>query len=298
MLDVRRLRLLLELERRGTIAAVAEAVHHSPSGVSQQLAQLESESGVVLLERVGRGVRLTDAGRLLAGHAHEVMVRLERAQAELAVFDGKPSGTIRVACFQTAALTLIPAMIERLREYPNLRVEVEQVEPEEALSALLAREFDLIVSEEYPGIPTRVSNEVDRMDVCVDELRLVLPQLGRSRSSILLTDAAQLAWVMEPRGTMAREWAMNVCRSAGFEPDVRFESDDMLVHTEFVRRGQAAAFLPAMLSHGFPTGMPAASLGQSRTIFSLVRKGHEGHPAVIAVRDALMESVPVNRQLH
>lgn len=289
MLEIRRLRLLHELERRGTIAAVADALHFSPSGVSQQLAQLENEAGAVLLERVGRRVRLTEAGRLLAAHADTVVRQLERAEAELVALEGRPVGTVRVATFQTAALALVPSMLDRLSEHHGLRVEVAQVEPDRALPALLARAFDLIVSEEYPGTPTPISDHVHRDDLCSDELLLAVPDRSTS-----LADTANLAWTMEPTDTMARRWATTVCRSAGFEPDVRFETDDMLAQRELVRRGHAAAFLPAMLMRALPAEVHTRALGQSRTVFTLVRRGSETHPAIIAVRSALNAATEVH----
>ena len=302
MLEVRRLRLLYELERRGTIAAVAEALHFSPSGVSQQLAQLESEVGVPLLERVGRGVRLTDAGRLLAGHAGAVIRQLERAEAELSATRDRPGGTVRIAAFQTAALALVPPMLDRLAAHPGLRVELAQAEPEQALPALLARDFDLIVSEEYPGVPAPVSGDVDRVDLCQDEMELVLPLGdGSARDADPLAPSADQAWVMEPPGTMSREWATNVCRAAGFEPAVVFESGDMLVHRELAARGHAAAFLPRLLSQALPTALATHPMNQARTIFTLVRRGRETHASILAVREALGEalrdSAAVNRQL-
>src|SRR5215218_4584649 len=102
MLDLRRLRLLRELRERGTIAAVADALAYTPSAVSQQLAQLERDAGVPLLERAGRGVRLTEAGRRLAAHADAIMARMEAAEADLAGLAGHAAGRLRVACFQTA----------------------------------------------------------------------------------------------------------------------------------------------------------------------------------------------------
>lgn len=292
MLEVRRLRLLYELDRRGTIAAVADALHFSPSGVSQQLAQLENEAGAALLERVGRRVRLTEAGRLLAAHAESVVRQLERAEAELVALEGRPVGTVRIAVFQTAALALVPSMLDRLASYPELRVEVAQLEPERALPALLARTFDLIVSEEYPGAPTPVSDRVDRDDLCSDELMLAVPDAD-IRS---LADASAVPWTMEPAGTMARQWATGVCRTAGFEPDVRFETADMLAQRELVRRGHAAAFLPAMLLRTVPADVSTRAFGHSRTVFTLVRRGSETHPALIAVRSALSVSTEPNRE--
>src|SRR5690625_4103387 len=141
MLEIRRLRLLLELQRRGTIAAVAEALHFSPSGVSQQLALLESEVGVPLLDRVGRKVRLTEAAQLLAEHADEVIRQMERAEARVLALAGQTTGTVRIATFQTAALTLVPRTLDQLTGLNGVRIELTQIEPEEALPALLARDF-------------------------------------------------------------------------------------------------------------------------------------------------------------
>src|SRR6187551_2620283 len=111
MLDLRRLRLLRELQARGTIAAVAEAVQYTPSAVSQQLAVLEREAGVPLLERVGRGVRLTDAAVVLVRHAEALLARAELAEADLAAAAGTVAGRVRLASFQSTALRLaVPAM--------------------------------------------------------------------------------------------------------------------------------------------------------------------------------------------
>jgi DNA-binding transcriptional LysR family regulator len=288
MLELRRLRLLRELERRGTIAAVAEALHFSPSGVSQQLSQLENEVGVTLLERVGRGVRLTDAARRLVEHTDTALRVLEQAEADMSTFESAPAGIVRVAAFQTAALALIPPMLDVLSEHNALRIETTQVEPEQAVPALVARDFDLVISEQYPHVPSALSDEVDRVEVCIDALELALPRGADGTGPQPLEQAANLVWVMEPRGSMAREWAVSMCRSAGFEPDVQFESSDMLVHRELVRRGHAAAFLPRLLAQALPADVPpTATLGQHRRIFTLVRQGSQRRLSVKAVREAL-----------
>ncbi|MQA11606.1 MAG: LysR family transcriptional regulator [Pseudonocardiaceae bacterium] len=286
MLDVRRLRLLYELSRRGTIAAVGEALHSSPSGVSQQIALLEHEVGVRLLDKVGRGVRLTEAGRSLVAHTEAVLARLERAEAELAAFEGEPKGRVRVASFQTATLALLPEALDVLAEHNRLRVELAQVEPEQALPALLAHDFDLVLGEEYPGTPAPVSGELDRVDLCREPIRLA------TAGGITLAAAATHAWVMEPRGTAAREWATAMCRSAGFEPDVRYESDDLLAHATLAERGHAAAFLPELVWRGRQPSVPLTAVpGGERTIFTSARKGSEQHPAIRAVREALRRTV-------
>lgn len=306
MLDVRRLRLLYELSRRGTIASVGKALHLSPSGVSQQLALLETEVGVRLLDHVGRGVRLTEAARTLVTHAEVVLARLEQAETELAVVGGQPRGRIRIGSFQTATLALVPELLDILARHEQLRIELTQVEPEEALPALLAHDYDLVLGEEYPGAPAPASPQVHRVDLCRDPIRLATPETFPAADPgqpAALERAGGSAWVMEPLGTASRQWATTMCRSAGFEPDVRYESDDLLVHLALVERGHAAAFLPDLIWRGRAPGVAPSEphqphgqhgpyglyplSGHGRTIFTGVRRGGERHPAIRAVRDTL-----------
>ena len=152
MLDVRRLRLLVELRDRGTLAAVAEALSYSPSSVSQQLSQLEREAGVPLLVQVGRRVQLTPQAELLVAHARAVLDRLEEAEADVARSLTAVGGTVRIAVFQSAAHAVVPQALTILAaEHPALRVEITEREPELALFDVAARDFDLVVAEQYPG---------------------------------------------------------------------------------------------------------------------------------------------------
>src|SRR5918994_377865 len=137
MLELRRLRLLRELSQRGTIAAVADALQFTPSAVSQQLAMLEREAGVRLLERAGRGVRLTDAARVLVDHAHALLERAALAEADLAAAAGAVAGRGRIGAFQSVALQIaLPAISALASEAPRLRCELVETEPEQALPAL------------------------------------------------------------------------------------------------------------------------------------------------------------------
>ena len=288
MLDLHRLRLLRELKHRGTLAAVAEALSYSPSTISQQISLLEAEAGVALLEHVGRRVRLTEQAEILVAHTEAVLGRLERAEAEIAASLGTVAGVLKVAAFQSAALALIPAMVTRLRaEHPALRVEVSQAEPEVALPALLARDFDLVIGEEYPGSPIARPAHLELADLCLDPLRLAGPAP--------LASLAGHPWAMEPAGTASRQWATRLCRAAGFEPDARFESPDLLVHLRLVEAGHAAAFIPDLIwtgraptitLHELPGGLLA------RRLFTAVRRGGGTHPAVRAARTALLAAVP------
>ena len=287
VLDLRRLRLLRELARRGTIAAVADALSYSPSAVSQQLAALERETGVRLLEPTGRRVRLTAQADLLVSHAEVLLEEMERTEAALARSTHDTSGTLRVAAFQTAVLALIPPALAQLHVlHPSLRVEVTELEPEVALPALISGEFDIVLADEYPGRPLRRSRETERHDLITDELRLVTPATWPERS---LSALASRPFVMEPVGTTPREWAIGACRKAGFEPDVRYTSGDPHTHLRLVEAGLAAALLPDLAGsrsrHGAVTrrlhGRP------TRQIFTTVRRGAARHPAVEALTTAL-----------
>ncbi|MFF4796277.1 LysR substrate-binding domain-containing protein [Streptomyces sp. NPDC001276] len=302
MFDLHRLRLLRELKHRGTLAAVAAALSYAPSSVSQQLSQLEAEVGVPLLEPAGRRVRLTVQAEILVAHTEAVLERLERAEAEIATSLSDLTGTLRIASFQTAALALVPTALGLLRDlHPQLRVHVTHMGPERALPALLARDFDLVLAEEYPGNPNPRSSELEREDLLDDPLHLALPEPADGPD----TDSPMAAlrslhghpWVMEPEGTAARHWAMTLCRNAGFEPDVRFETTDLLLHLRLVEQKHAAAFLPDLVWYGHSPTVALRHLprGQrARRISTVVRRGGSRHPAVLACRDALLRAVALH----
>src|SRR4051812_41432157 len=169
MLDLRRLRLLRELYARGTIAAVADALQFTPSAVSQQLAMLERETGVRLLERAGRGVRLTDPALVLVEHAGALLERAAAAEADLAAAAGTVSGRARVAAFQSAAVHIAaPALDALAREAPRLRCELVEAEPEQALPALALGDLDLVVGDEWPHHPWRTPPGLTRVKLLDD----------------------------------------------------------------------------------------------------------------------------------
>ncbi|MEY9964430.1 DNA-binding transcriptional LysR family regulator [Streptacidiphilus sp. MAP12-16] len=291
MYNLRRLEVLRELKYRGTLAAVASAMSYSPSAVSQQLTLLESEVGAPLLEREGRGVRLTPQAEILVARTEKVLRELERAEAEIAASLQEVSGTIRVAAFQTAMLALLPVALTWLREnHPRIRVEATQAEPNTSLPGLLTRDFDLVIDEMFPGHarPARAS-EFEHHLLGKDAMRLATPAPVMS-----LADLAERAWVMEPAGTPARAWTTAVCHAAGFEPDVAYVSADMLVHVRLVEQGHAVAFLPDMLWFDRAPGLILdGSAGHTRTVLTTVRAGSGEHPRIrtflTAMRHAIAE---------
>jgi DNA-binding transcriptional LysR family regulator len=288
MLDVRRLRFLVELSHRGTIAAVAEALHMSPSGISQQLALLEREAGAPLLERIGRGVRLTEAGHRLADRGADILASLERAQAELRSGEEPPIGTCRVGAFGSAARTLVPALLDCQRRHPGLRVELVESEPEIAVPALVSGEFDLVVSEEYPAGTSAVPRHLHREVLASDPLEAVVAAaLLRGRD--FATTAGALPWALEPVGAASRAWALQHLLGLGFSPTVQYESYDLDLLLLLVRQGAAASILPKLV---LPPQRENATLirfetGWSRTLVALTRQARTDDPSVRAVREAL-----------
>jgi DNA-binding transcriptional LysR family regulator len=286
MLDLRRLRLLRELKIRGTIAAVAEALSYSPSSVSQQLALLETEAGVPLLTKSGRRVQLTPQAEVLVTHTALLLERIELMEAELDSSLTEVRGTVRLAVFQSAALGIIPQALTLLAtEYPALRVEITQREPENALFETWARDFDLVIAEQYPGHSAPREPDLDRVALCEDELRL--------GGALSLDDARDRAWVMEPRGTASRHWAEQVCRTAGFEPDVRFETADLQAHIRLIESGNAVALLPDLVWAGRRPSVDLTALAGApkRQVFTSVREASRERPTIVAIRDVLQRSV-------
>ena len=291
VLDVRRLRLLRELKIRGTLAAVAEALSFTPSAVSQQLARLETEAGVALLTHSGRRVQFTPQAEILVAHTEHLLDRLELMQTELDTSLTEVAGTVRLAVFQSAALGILPQALTTLAtEYPALRVEVTQREPESALFEVWAREFDLVIAEQYPGHAAPRQPDLDRVGLCEDSLRLGVPVGSGIR---VLADAASTAWVMEPRGTASRHWAEQRCREAGFEPDVRFETADLQAHIRLIESGNAVALLPDLVWAGRTPSVRLVPLAGDpvRTVFTSVRAASRDRPAIEAVRQILGRSV-------
>lgn len=287
MLDVHRLVLLREVYVRGSITAAARALSYTHSAVSQQLALLEKQAGVPLLERVGRGIQLTPAAEELVHHAHDILTILERAEAGLAASDTQVRGTLRLAAFTTISRTTVPHVVAALgRQHPALDVRYRQVEPEVGLLLLSSRRIDVLVADSYPGTSETAPDDLHADLLMDDSIRAYLP-LGVDANS--LEGIQRLRWIAEPSGSEAHAWVRRVCHQHGFEPRIAYESADLLFHLRMVEAGVAAAFLPDLLMRGEgPRLVPSPLLDthQRRQIWMICRAGAQGRPAIIACRDA------------
>jgi DNA-binding transcriptional LysR family regulator len=298
MLDVNRLRMLVELSRRGTISAVAEALSYSKASVSQQLGALEREAGAPLLRRVGRGVQLTPQGNVLVAEAIGILDRLEQAQVAVAESLTEVTGIVRIAVFQTAAHALLPPALLALQEqHPSLRVDVAECDPETSLDGVASRDFDLMLAEQYPERTRPINADLDRVVLTHDAITL-----ARRPGSPTAADAATALWatrsepwVLEPAGTASRAWAEQLCRTAGFEPDVHFEVADLTTHVRLIRAGLAVGLLPELVWAGDAPAVDITPLpgAPRREIFSSARRVSAAAPSIRAVRQALSDAASV-----
>jgi DNA-binding transcriptional LysR family regulator len=295
-MELRRLRLLSELRRRGTIAAVAEALSYSPSSVSAQLSELEREAGVSLLRHVGRNVHLTAAGHRLAEHAEQALATDEAVRAELASLDDRPVGRVRVSFVQTAALALLPrAMATLARSAPDLRVELEHRETLPALDELRARSIDMAVGIDYEPVPPPSFRDLHRVDLIEEQILLAVPTrtYPRGDEPVAVVTLIDKPWAAGPRGgghSAAIEYICN--RIGGFAPDIRHRTDDALILRALVSSGHAVTLLPALIGTATPqvTLRPIQGIDLRRKIFTTVRDSARNLPAVRAVRSALHEA--------
>jgi len=299
MLDLRRLRLLRELHERGTIAAVADALQFTPSAVSQGLATLEREAGVPLLERAGRGVRLTDAGLVLVGHADALLTRSALAEADLAAAAGEVTGRVRIAGFQSVMLNLaIPAMEALGRDAPRLRCELVEAEPEDSIPALALADIDLVLADEWQHHPRRLPPSLQRHDLFHDPVNVVLPArhpaARRHDAAVPLAELAGEPWATGHPGMGWEEVTQRTCRElGGFDPDIRYRANDATISLALVSHGLAVTLLPDLVvPHRHPgvTARPIAEGSVDRAILAVTRTADATRPSASAALRAIEDA--------
>jgi DNA-binding transcriptional LysR family regulator len=250
MLNVGRLRVLREVAQRGSFSAAADSLAYTQSAVSQQIAALEAETGMTLLERLPRGVRLTGAGRTLVEHTDGILARLEAAEEELAALAGLRGGQLRIASFPTAGATLMPVAIAAFRaSYPEVELTLAEGEPEEIAPRLQAGEFDLALLFEF-GEPQYEG--LKQVRLLEDPLYLALPRghpLAGKRT-LRLEELSGEAWVQTSAASPCARHVVRCCHAAGFEPNVAFESDDYQTVQGLVAAGVGVALIPALALAG------------------------------------------------
>ncbi|MFE9561810.1 LysR substrate-binding domain-containing protein [Streptomyces sp. NPDC006487] len=317
MLDVRRLRLLRELARRETIAAVAEALSFSPSAVSQQLSVLEREAGLPLLERTGRRVRLTPAGQNLVRHADAVLELLERADAELAEARGGLAGVLRIGSFPTATRAIVPAALAELaRRHPGLEPMVSETDPAVVAHALRAGDldvalihaYDFVAAPQEPGLATDPLYREAMYLATPSERAPAAPATGNPGDAAggagasgpggagqraLLRTHADAPWITATPGTLCHAMTVRACEDAGFVPRIRHQVDEFATVLALVAAGQGVAVVPQLgiTGHADPAVVLTRLVMERRTNVAF-RSGAAAHPAVAALSAALRAALP------
>jgi len=248
MLSVARLRVLKEVAYRGSLSEAADALSYTQSAVSQQIATLEAETKLALLERHPRGVSLTAAGQALVGHAEGILAQLEAAEVALSAIAGLRGGRLRMASFPTAGATLMPLAIATFRSsYPDVELSLAEGEPEEIAPRLRAGELDLALLFEFEG-ETIVGGQMTRAELLEDPMFLALPAEHRlaKRKRLRLDELKDEAWVQTSSSSPCARHVVRSCHAAGFEPNVAFESDDYQTVQGLVAAGVGVALIPRM----------------------------------------------------
>jgi DNA-binding transcriptional LysR family regulator len=300
MIDLRRLRALRELADRGTIAATADALHLTPSAVSQQLSALEREVGQPLLEPNGRTVRLTPAATAVLAHADVLFSEVERMDATLAALAGGAVGTVRVGAFATAIRGLVVPAVGLLRETsPGLQLVIRDVESPEVFDAIALGELDVGVSMEHSGAPGRDDERFARFELMRDVLDVAVPtDHPLATREPTLPDLAGEAWIAPPEGWSCDDVIRVSCSAAGFTPNVAHRSGDWTAIMAMVAARLGVAVVPRLAQDLPPPGVAIRRLrGEpaARHLFVTCRRGAEDHPAIGAIVDALREAAAGQR---
>ncbi|MEL7975024.1 LysR family transcriptional regulator [Isoptericola sp. F-RaC21] len=303
-LDLTRLRVLAAVARTGSVTAAARELHYAQPSVSHHLARLEAEAGIALLQRAGRGVRLTEAGRLLAARAEEILGRVEGARRELDALVGLRAGRARLAAFPSALATLVPAAVAGLRAaHPGLGVGLVEAEPPEAVAALQAGDVDVALVFRHTDAPhARPAMDLSRFEVTVvhsEPITLVrraadatAPGTERSDGPAdgppPLADLRDAAWIAGCERCRADLVAR--CATAGFDPRIAFETDDYVAVQALVASGAGVSLLPslALRAHRNPDVVAQPLPGATRQVLALTVGAPT--PAARALVERLVEA--------
>ncbi len=252
MLDVTRLKVLVAVARHGSVTAAARELNYAQPSVSHHIARLEAETGTQLLERVGRGIRLTEAGRLLAERAEEIIGRIDSAEAELAAHVGLREGRVRLAAFPSALGTLIPAAAARLAaETPGIEFMLTEAEPPEAVRMLRAGYVDVAVvfrhyQEDLDAAPPEPADEGTRGVLLLDEpvYLVTAADANATDPAAGLNAHAGSRWIAGCE--RCRSYLMRQCEAAGFTPRISFTTDDYIAVQALVAAGLGVTTLPEL----------------------------------------------------
>lgn len=290
------MRLLHEVAQHGSIAGAARALSFTPSAVSQQIATLERETGVSLVERGPRSVRLTEAGRALVEHTEAILARLTAAEDAIQAIAGLRGGTLRLASFPTAYATVMPTAISAFRgRHPAVELTLTESDPLVSISRLATGDLDLALLYEYDFVPLPADTRLELVPLFREPMRVLLPSSHPAArgSSVRLADLAAESWIMSTARASCHEFVARACRAAGFEPRIGFESDDHQVWQGLVAAGEGVALAPDLALTVVLPGVAVQTIAPSppgRTVYAAHRVGAGETAAVAAMLTVLHEA--------
>jgi DNA-binding transcriptional LysR family regulator len=258
MLNLDRLRALHAVSAHGSIIAAAETLNVTTSAVSQQLAKLELETGQTLLERHGRGVRLTDAAAALVSRTQRVLSLLEEAEAELEGTDAAVAGQITIAAFATAARGLAPQALRSLRaKYRQLGITFHEQEPHESIPRLIRRDVDLIIINDWQNAPIALPDGLTKAPLFDDVADIALPPGHRlaGAKSIRLSDLSGEEWIAWPSGSICHDFLLHTLRKEGHEPKIAHTAAEYETQLALVAAGLGCCVLPRLGRGSVPPGV-------------------------------------------
>lgn len=295
MLNLERLRVLHAVATTGSVRGAAETLHVTTSAVSQQLARLEREVGQRLLERHGRGIRLTDAAALLAEHAGTLLAQVEAVEADLARHRGAVAGPVTIAAFATAARGLLPGALRALRaDHPDLTARLAEQEPDDAVLALCHGDVDVAVVQDWSDAPLPLPDGLARQPLLDDAFDVALPAGHRlaDRAAVTLTELADEDWISWTAGQICHDWLTHALRGHGVLPRVAHTASEHPTQLALVAAGLGAAVVPRLGRGAVPEDVVFVALQPvpHRQVYALWRTGSSRRPAIGAAVRALREA--------
>ncbi|MFD8019559.1 LysR family transcriptional regulator [Streptomyces lavendulae] len=295
MLNLERLRTLDALARHGSVSGAADGLHVTTSAVSQQMAKLEREVGQPLLARNGRGVRLTDAGRLLADHAARIISQVELAQADVEAQRGRAVGQLRIGAFPTAMRGLLTRALTVLRDdHPDLRAMVREREPEEAMLAVVRGDLDMALAIDWHNKRMPVPAELTRIHLLDDAVDIAVPESHplAERTKISLAEFADDDWISWNEGQFCHEWLVFTLRGTGVEPRIAHIAEEHHTQLAFVEAGLGVCVTPRLGRGPVPPGVRLLPVCDSvrRHVYAVWRADAGRRPSIRAAVAALQEA--------
>ncbi|MFS8101115.1 LysR family transcriptional regulator [Lentzea alba] len=294
MLDLGRLKALHAVAVHGTVGAAAEVLGYTPSAVSQQIAKLERETRTTLLERRGRGVRLTDAARLLADTAGQVLKLVEEAEVALEEQRGAAIGRLCIGSFATAARGLLPDVLVGLTsQHPALDVRIREIDPPQATEAVARGELDMAIVHDWQNTPLPVPESLSRMEICTDVAEVLIPATNplSERAFLEPADLAGERWMCQPEGSICFDWLVRTFHGAGIQPTLAYRISEYRTQFALLAKGIGVALIPRLGRGVVPDNVRVVPLRPTptRQLYAVWRTQASRRPAITAALDVIKQ---------